>query len=219
MLMQVNPCRKETGMPTPKERFNKNPGRIYCFADSVALCEKLLAAGARVIQMRHKTAGDREFTRIATGMLERVRRYPDAVLIINDRVDIAVHIGADGVHIGQEDEDTRQVLRRVPQEMIVGVSARYPDLAVKAEKAGATYVGTGSVAATPTKSAAVVIGLAGLRAVIAAVKIPVVAIGGIAAANIRQVAGTGARYCAVISEINSAPDPAGAYRELEARLV
>jgi thiamine-phosphate diphosphorylase len=203
---------------SPKERFLNNPGRIYCFADTVALCGKLLAAGARVIQVRHKSAGDREFRRIAADMLVRVRHYPDGMLIVNDRVNIALQIGADGVHIGQEDEAYRDVLQRVPREMIVGVSARYPDLAAAAEQAGAAYVGTGSVAATATKSEAVTIGLAGLRAVVAAIKIPVVAIGGITAANIREVADTGVRYCAVISAINAAPDPAVAYQELEALL-
>ena len=201
---------------SPKERFLDNPGRIYCFADTVALCGKLLAAGARVIQMRKKTAEDRQFRQIAADMLALVRHYPDGVLIINDRVNIALQIGADGVHIGREDEAYRDVLQRVPREMIVGVSARYPGLAAAAEQAGAAYVGTGSVAATATKSEAVTIGLEGLRAVLAAVKIPVVAIGGITAANIREVADTGVRYCGVISAINAAPDPAAAYRELEA---
>jgi thiamine-phosphate diphosphorylase len=203
---------------SPKERFLHNPGRIYCFADTVALCEKLLAAGARVIQVRHKTAEDQEFRRIAADMLALVRHHPEGVLIVNDRVNIALQIGADGVHIGQEDQAYRDVLQRVPREMIVGVSARYPDLAAAAEQAGAAYVGTGSVAATATKSEAVTIGLEGLRAVVAAVKIPVVAIGGITPANIREVADTGVRYCAVISAVNAAPDPAAAYRELETLL-
>jgi thiamine-phosphate diphosphorylase len=121
--------------------------------------------------------------------------------------------------VGQQDEDVRRVVERVPPETIVGVSARYPDLAQAAEAAGAAYVGCGTVAATATKADAVVIGLAGLRAVTSAVTVPVVAIGGISANNLRAVLAAGARYCAIISEINGSQDPAAAYRQLEALTV
>jgi thiamine-phosphate diphosphorylase len=192
--------------------FLRAPARIYCFADSVALCRTLLDAGARVIQLRHKTADDAAFRRLAVKMLECVKSFEDAVLIVNDRVDIALDIGADGIHVGQEDRDCREVVRRAPVSMIVGVSARYPDLARSAAAAGATYVGSGAVFATPTKPEAVVIGMTGLQAVVAAVKIPVVAIGGITRASLRPVLETGVRYCAVLSGINDVPDPAVALR-------
>jgi thiamine-phosphate pyrophosphorylase len=198
----------------PREIFLRNPGRIYCFADSIALCRTLLEAGASVIQLRHKTADDSSFRRIAAEMLGLVRSFEDAVLIVNDRVDIALEIGADGIHVGQEDRDYREVVSRAPASMIIGVSARTPGLARAAADAGATYVGAGAVFATPTKPDAVVIGLPGLREVVAAVDIPVVAIGGIAAANLRAVLETGARYCAVISGINNASDPGAALRRL-----
>jgi thiamine-phosphate pyrophosphorylase len=198
-------------MTDPKEKFYRSPTQIYCFADTVTLCEKLLNAGARVIQLRNKSADDETFRNIAAQMLMRVRCFDDAVLIINDRVDISVEISADGVHVGQKDEDYREVIRRVPDRMIVGVSARYPDLAKDAARAGATYVGTGAVFGTPTKPDATVIGLEGLRDVVECVTIPVVAIGGISEKNIRQVIATGVRYCAVISEINRASDVTATY--------
>jgi len=201
-------------MRRSKDTFLSNPGRIYCFADSVALGRRLLEAGARVIQLRHKTADDAAFRELAVEMLACVRSFGDAVLIVNDRVDIAIEVEADGIHVGQEDLDFREVIRRVPAEMIVGVSARYPDPAQSAAAAGATYVGAGAVFATPTKPEAVVIGLQGLRAVVAAVDLPVVAIGGITHGGIRPVLAAGARYCAVISGINDAPDPAAALRRL-----
>jgi thiamine-phosphate pyrophosphorylase len=207
-----------TSRPTPKEIFLLSASRIYCFADSVDLCVKLLDAGARVIQLRNKTLDDVCFRRMAREMLTRTRRHEDAVLIINDRVDIALEIGADGIHVGQQDEDCERVIRRVPAEMIVGVSARHPELALAAQRKGATYVGAGSVAATSTKPDAEVVGFEGLSAVVAAVNIPVVAIGGISKRNIRQVHDIGVRYCAVISGINCAPDPAAALRQLEAIL-
>lgn len=201
-------------MRRSRDIFLRSPGRIYCFADSVALARTLLEAGARVIQLRHKTADDAAFLRIAAAMLACVRSFEDAVLIVNDRVDIALEVGADGIHVGQEDRDFREVIRRAPAETIVGVSARYPTEARAAAAAGATYVGAGAVFATPTKPEAVVIGLQGLQAVTAAVDIPVVAIGGITHANLRPVLAAGVRYAAVISDINDAPDPAAALSRL-----
>jgi len=199
---------------TPKNVFRNCSNRIYCFADTVELCRVLLNAGARVIQLRHKKADNDTFKRLAVEMLAIVRSFEDAVLIVNDRVDIALEVGADGVHVGQEDETSRDVARRIPPEMILGVSARHPELARQAAVDGATYVGTGAVFSTATKPESVVIGLEGLRAVKAAVDIPVVAIGGITPENIRSVLETGVRYCAVISGINDATDPAGALRQL-----
>lgn len=113
-------------MRHPKKNFLLNPGRLYCFADSVTLCRTLLEAGARVIQLRHKTVDDGSFRRLAAEMLDCVHSFEDAVLIINDRVDIALEIGADGIHVGQEDRDYREVVRLAPESMIVGVSARTP---------------------------------------------------------------------------------------------
>jgi thiamine-phosphate pyrophosphorylase len=195
-----------------KDIFLGTLSRIYCFADTVQMCRQLLAGGARVIQFRHKTANKDLFLRLAVEMLACVRNYNDAVLIINDRVDIALEVGADGIHVGQEDMDFRQVLKWVPGSMIVGVSARYPHEALAAAAAGATYVGAGAVFSTPTKPEAVVIGLQGLQAVTAAVDIPVVAIGGITIESVRPVLKTGVRFCGVISGINDTPDPAAALR-------
>jgi thiamine-phosphate pyrophosphorylase len=196
----------------PKNIFYRSPTRIYCFAETVERCRALLQAGARVIQFRHKTADDTAFATVAREMLACVRSFEKAVLIVNDRVDIALEVGADGIHVGQEDLDFREVARRAPASMIVGVSARYPGLARSAAAAGATYVGAGAVFATPTKPEAVVIGLKGLQAVVEAVDIPVVAIGGITQPSIRPVLETGARYCAVLSGINDAADPAATLR-------
>jgi thiamine-phosphate pyrophosphorylase len=192
----------------------RHPGRIYCFADTPEMCRVLLEAGARVIQLRHKTADTEEFRQLARAMLAEVRRFDDALLIVNDRVDIAIEVGADGIHVGQEDIDAREVLRRAPQAMLLGVSARTPAEARAAAAAGADYIGAGSVFATPTKADAVVIGLPGLRAVAAAVGLPMVAIGGISRANLRSVLQAGVRYAAIIADINSATDPAAALREL-----
>jgi thiamine-phosphate pyrophosphorylase len=203
-------------MRNPKNIFHTSPTRIYCFADSVNICRVVLEAGARIVQLRNKALDDRAFRNLACQMLAVVRKFENAVLIVNDRVDIALECAADGVHVGQEDEDYRSAIGRLPDHLIVGVSARYPETAQEAAQAGATYVGAGAVYATGTKSNVPVIGLAGLRSVVEAVSIPVVAIGGISAATVCDVLETGARYAAVISEITGAPNPAEAYRSLEA---
>ncbi len=205
-------------MRSPIDRFTAARTRIYCFADSLELCGVLLEAGARVIQLRAKFADEASFRRLARAMLEQVRRYSDAVLIVNDRVDLALEIGADGVHVGQDDEAYGRVIGRVPPRMIVGVSARFPAPAIAAQEAGATYLGAGAVFATATKPEAVVIGTRGLRTVVDAVDIPVVAIGGISVDTALQASACGARFLAVLSGINAQREPAEAYRRLEALL-
>lgn len=179
---------------------------LYCFAESLSQCEKLLAGGSRIIQVRHKGADDQVLFNISKEMLKAVRQYEDALLIINDRVDLAIDINADGVHVGASDEPAAEVAARVPGHMIVGVSARTVPDALKAQEAGASYLGTGAVFPTQTKPDAKVIGIEGLKKIVEAVSIPVAAIGGITLENARDVMAAGARYCAVISGINDAPD-------------
>ncbi len=184
----------------------RNKKDIYCFADNMSICKNLLRGGAKIIQLRDKHTDDKAFYNMAREMLPVIRTFDDAILIINDRVDIAVDIRADGIHIGQKDENYQEVIRRVPDNMIVGVSVDTVKEAVEAEQAGASYLGAGSVFPTPTKDDAVVIGIDGLRSIVQAVKIPVVAIGGISMENIQQVMETGTHYYAIISEINNSQD-------------
>jgi thiamine-phosphate pyrophosphorylase len=203
-------------MKEAKARFLESPTRIYCFAETLKDCATLLNAGAKIIQFRNKHADDQVFRDMAREMLALTRRHEDCVLIVNDRVPIAVELGVDGIHIGQGDGDHRSIISGVPPWMIVGVSARYPELAQEAAEAGATYVGAGAVFPSSTKPDAPVIGIEGLRAVVERVAVPVVAIGGITGENIQEVLDAGARYCAVISAVNLAEDAAGAYRLLSA---
>jgi len=201
-------------MNEKKAFFITNKREIYCFADNVGLCRKLLDAGAKVIQFRNKKIDDSAFQNIAKEMLSLVRSYDNAVLIINDRVDIALEINADGIHIGQEDGDYQEIIRHAP-DMIIGVSVDTAEEAIDAERAGATYLGAGSAFPTPTKPDAVVIGIDGVRSVVQAVSIPVVAIGGISIENIRQVAETDAQYYAIISGINNAENISARLNELK----
>ncbi len=196
------------------KRAFSNISRIYCFADNLPLCKKLLDGGAKIIQFRDKQADDNFFYQSAKEMLSLVRQYDDAILIINDRVDIALEVNADGIHIGQEDENFYNVLDRVPNEMIVGVSVDTAAQAIEAEKTGASYIGAGSVFPTPSKSDAKIIGINALRDIVKSVNIPIVAIGGISLKNIREVMETGVQYFAMISEINTAQNISARLKEL-----
>lgn len=187
-----------------KKLFHSIKRDIYCFADNKALCQKLLLGGARIIQFRAKEINDSIFAANAQEMFSLMKSYSDSIFIINDRVDIAIQIKADGIHVGMEDEDFQQVINRVPRDMIVGVSVENVEQAIAAESAGATYVGPGAVFSTPTKSDVPIIGIDVLREIVRAVNIPVVAIGGITLENIDQVIETGAKFYAVISQINNA---------------
>ena len=187
--------------------FSREKRSLYCFADSLSLCRSLLDGGARIIQLRAKGLEDSVFRDLAEEMQMLIRRFPEpAVLIINDRVDIALDMQADGLHLGQDDSDYRSVIKAAPAEMIIGVSVGNTAEALAAQDAGAAYVGAGAVFPTATKSDAQLIGLEELRRIVAATRIPVVAIGGIGLANIDLVVSAGAHYFAVISDINQSAD-------------
>jgi thiamine-phosphate pyrophosphorylase len=187
--------------------FNRKERSLYCFADSLPLCKSLLDGGARIIQLRAKGLSDSGFCELAEEMQEMIWSYPlPATLIINDRADIALDIAADGIHLGQSDSDYRRVIKTAPPDMMVGVSVHTAAQAIEAQTAGATYVGAGAVFSTITKSDAQLIGLEELERIVAATKIPVVAIGGIGYENIDQVVKAGAHYFAIISDINQSTD-------------
>ncbi|MDI3538795.1 MAG: thiamine-phosphate pyrophosphorylase, partial [Bacillota bacterium] len=132
-----------------------------------------------------------------------------------DRLDVALAVGAEGVHLGQEDIPCRLARQILGPEKIIGVSASTVEEAVQAERDGADYLGVGAVFPTGTKAdAGEAIGLDALAAIKARVKIPVVAIGGINAANAAQVAATGVDGLAVVSAIVAAADPEEAARRL-----
>jgi thiamine-phosphate pyrophosphorylase len=168
---------------------------LYCFADSLPLCRQLLDAGARIIQLRAKRMNDAVFRKLAEDMQAMIKACPaPAIFIVNDRVEIAFEIGADGLHVGQKDADYRQVIENAPEGMTVGVSVDTVEQALDAQKAGATYVGAGSIFPTTTKSDARLMGLDELERIVAATRLPVVAIGGIGLDNIDQVIDAGAHY-------------------------
>lgn len=178
--------------------------------DDEALARALVGE-ARVLQVRIKPRGGRadvaDVVRVAR-MARRVCDEAGAALVINDRIDVALAVGADGVHLGQTDLPISEA-RRMSRTLWIGVSTHNVDQVREARAAGADYLGFGPVFATTTKERPdPVQGVRGLAAAVAASgAVPVVAIGGIAAAQVPEVYLTGVAALCAISAVNDTPDP------------
>ena len=167
--------------------------------------EQALLGGATMVQLREKQLDLPHFRREALEIQALCRRY-GVPFLINDNVDLARDIGADGVHVGQEDMEAGLVRQKLGPGKILGVSAHSPEEALRAQAAGADYLGAGAVFHTGTKSNVSTLSYDTLRDICAAVKIPVVAIGGISEGNILQLKGTGIAGAAVVSALFGQPD-------------
>jgi thiamine-phosphate diphosphorylase len=184
--------------------------------DVVNVVQQALSAGAPSIQLRAKEATARELTAMVQVLLPSVRAA-GSLLFVNDRLDVALAAGADGVHLGPDDLPVRDVRSTVADDFIVGYSTDDPEEAAQAQADGADYLGSGTVYTTTNKSdPGEVIGVEGLRRVVEAVSIPVVGIGGITPDRAEAVAETGASGIAVIGAVMSAADPGDAVRRLMA---
>jgi len=180
----------------------------------VSLVEDALRGGCRAIQLRDKEAGARELLDTARKLRTLTREY-GALLFVNDRLDVALAAGADGVHLGPDDLPVEAVRRVVPGTFLIGYSTDDPEEAVRAERSGADYLGCGAVHPTTSKrDAGSPIGLEGLDRVARAVHIPVIGIGGIGPAQAQGVADTSAAGIAVLGAVMSAGDPAAVVGEL-----
>jgi len=170
--------------------------------------------GVTCVQLREKTCDTRQFIEEALAVKELLRSR-GVPLIINDRVDVALAVGADGVHLGQKDMPLAAARAIVTDTMLIGISAESAADAVAAEKGGADYLGVSPIFATPTKTdAAAPLGLAGLQVIRRAVRLPLVGIGGLSRQNAAAVVRGGADGIAVVSAIVAAKDPEMAAREL-----
>ena len=173
-----------------------------------------LEGGARAIQLRDKDAGAREMLGSAQRLRTLTREF-EALLFINDRIDVALAAEADGVHLGPDDIPVAALRSVVPQGFVIGHSTDLPDVARRAQDEGADYLGCGTVYPTSSKGdAGEVIGLGRLQEVVRSVDIPVVGIGGIDAARAAEVAETGCAGIAVIGAVMAAPDPRTTVGEL-----
>jgi len=179
-----------------------------------AVAAAAVAGGASWVQLREKNLTDLQLLAVARA-LRRLTQDTETALIVNDRLDIALASGAEGVHLGQEDLPVGAARRLLGPGAVIGVSTGCVEEAAKAEADGASYVAVGPVFPTVTKAdAGPAVGLELIRQVKQAVSIPVVAIGGISVANIGFVAAAGADAAAVVSAVAEAPDMAGAVRAL-----
>lgn len=170
------------------------------------VASSLLGAGVRILQYREKKLKSGAMLEECR-LLRRLCSEAKACFIVNDHIDIAMLVGADGVHVGQEDLPVPAVRELVGPDMIVGLSTHLPEQALAARKLGADYIGVGPIFATQTKEDVVApVGYAYLDWVAASSDLPFVAIGGIKQHNIAEVARHGARCCALVSELVGAPD-------------
>lgn len=174
-----------------------------------------IKGGCTVVQLREKHATSREFYQLALS-LKRITGYYGIPLIINDRLDIAAAVNAEGVHLGQKDLPADIARAVLGEEKIIGVSANNLQAAINAELDGADYIGVGAVFQTSTKTDTKPVTIDKLKEIRSAVKIPMVAIGGIKRSNISQLNGTGINGVAVVSAVIGSKDITAAARELKA---
>lgn len=176
--------------------------------------EAAIKGGATFVQLREKKLDEEHFLEEAKEIKELCRRY-HVPFVINDNVDIALAMDADGVHVGQSDMEAGSVREKLGSGKIIGVSAQTVEQAVLAQQRGADYLGVGAVFPTGSKDDAVEVSHDTLHAICEAVDIPVIAIGGISAENVKELAGSGICGIAVISAIFAQPDIEAATKELK----
>ena len=179
----------------------------------LSVCEDVLANGATFLQIREKDLDANTFEAEAGKLKELCRRY-HVPYVVNDSVEIALAIGADGVHVGQSDIMGRDIRSLIGPDKILGISAGTVEEAVAAEAAGADYIGVGAVFGTSTKKNARNLSVEKLQEICHAVSIPVVAIGGIHAGNLLELSGSGVDGVAVVSAIFAADNPGEATAQL-----
>ena len=194
-------------------KFDKKDLILYAVTDRTWLCgrtlredvEDALKGGATFVQLREKELDEGAFLEEAFKIKELCRQY-NVPFVINDNVNVAILADADGIHIGQTDMEAGFVRSAIGKEKILGVSVQTVEQAILAENAGADYLGVGAVFKTGSKADADDVSYETLKAICEAVKIPVVAIGGIGTSNVSELKGSGICGIAVISGIFAADD-------------
>lgn len=204
--MHVNPKSLRLYAVTDRAWTDGTEGLLRQVADAID-------GGATMVQLREKHLDDAAFLEEAKAFVALCREK-GAISIINDRADIALESGADGVHVGQEDLAAGRARQLLGADKIVGVSAHNVEEALAAQAAGADYLGVGAAFVTGTKTDAKPISRDTIRAVTAAVEIPAVAIGGITRENVTELTGCGLAGVAVVSALFAQADVKAAAQEL-----
>lgn len=180
---------------------------------ALAVLDEVLAAGVGVVQLREKELDDRELFARALAFRERTRRAR-ALLIVDDRLDVALAAEADGVHLGQRDLPLREA-RRLAPALLIGASSQTPEQAWEAQDAGASYVNIGPIYPTETKATGIpALGPEAITRTAPRLTVPFTVMGGIKAHNVGALLERGARHVAVVTAVTAAADVAGAARAL-----
>lgn len=203
-------------------KFDKKSLLLYAVTDRLGgdlhkLCERTesaLKGGVTFVQMREKELCGEEFLNEAAELKKICRKY-GVPFVINDNVEAAMRIDADGVHVGQDDMRADRVRELIGKEKILGVSVQTVEQALEAQRCGADYLGVGAVFGTCSKADADDVSLDTLKKICCAANIPVVAIGGIGKHNVQKLKDSGICGIAVISAIFSAENPERAAEELK----
>jgi len=196
-----------------KLRVNADAMTLYAVTDRTWVkdttlmdqVKEALEGGITFLQLREKHLSKEEFIKEAREMKELSKEYK-VLFVINDNIEVALAVDADGVHIGQDDMSVEEARKLLGEDKIIGVSAHNVEEAIKAQKGGADYLGVGAVCATSTKKDANVVSKEEIKKICHTVEIPVVAIGGIKKENIKTLEGTDVDGVAVVSAIFAAKD-------------
>jgi len=202
-------------------KFDKHSLRLYVVTDRRWLrgqtleeqVEEIIKAGTSFIQLREKELEHKQFVEMAKKLKEVTDSY-GIPFVINDNVEVALEVNADGIHVGQSDTDVEQVRALLGPNKIVGASARTLEQALLAQEKGADYLGVGAVFATSTKEDAKTLSRNSLKKIANGVDIPVVAIGGITENNILGLKGSNIAGVALISSILAAPNVGEATKKM-----
>ncbi len=189
-------------------KFNKDSLVLYGITDRnwvgkrtlYEQVEEALKGGVTILQLREKALEEEKLLEEAIEICKLCKSY-NVPFIVNDNVEIALKCGADGVHVGLSDMEVSEIRKKVPENFIIGATAKTVEQAKAAEQAGADYLGVGAVFTSATKKNAVRITTEQLREITSSVDIPAVAIGGITAENVTEIKGSGICGVAVVSAI------------------
>jgi len=207
---QIKLGEKHLYLVTNSDKFESEDS----FLDAIA---SALEGGVDILQLREKTMPANKVFELGKKIKQLCLQY-DTTFIVNDRVDIAFLLEADGVHLGQDDLDVKSAKEILGENAIVGISTHAPEQALKAVEDGADYIGVGPVFATPTKQGRIPVGLEYVKWVSENINIPAFAIGGIDEENIDEVINAGLKKVAVVRAIINAPSPKEAAEKVLAKL-
>jgi thiamine-phosphate pyrophosphorylase len=210
-------------------KFTKHQLLLYAITDRMwiqnrtleEVVQKTILGGATMIQLREKNLPLKDFIHLSSSIQEITKKY-NIPLLINDNVEVALAVDADGIHVGQEDVPAKEIRQIIGNDKILGVSAQTIPQALQAIGDGADYLGVGSIFSTPTKKDAENVSIETLCSICQKSSVPVVAIGGINENNALELVDTNISGIAVVSAIFAAPDPHEAtktMRKLAQRIV